>query len=183
MVMPAPVYWTAQMVRDLPEDRNKYECIDGELLVTPAPGVPHASAFTKLFVAVGKYVEREPCGALFGSTSDISWGRVDVLVQPDLFVVDLEQARTGAWVAMRDLLLAVEIVSPSSAKRDRLQKRQLYQRQGVRTYWIVDTRACTVEVWTPADREPRIVRDHLTWHPSGASAPLTVDVQALFAPL
>ncbi len=183
MVMPAPLYWTAQMVRDLPEDRNKYECIDGELLVTPAPGDPHERVFIRLTLAAGNYIEREQCGALYGSKSDISWGRFDVMVQPDLFVVDLEQARTGKWVAMRDLLLAVEIISPSSGSRDRGKKRQLYQQQGVRAYWIVDPKAAAVEVWTPADVEPRVVHDRLSWHPQGAYAPLVVSLPALFAPL
>ena len=107
MRMVSRTHWTAEMVRELPDDGNKYETVHGELLVSPAPRELHERVQIRLVVAVAKFLEREPVGALYGSTSDISWGP-DILVQPDVLVVDMAQARTGQWSAMQRLLLAVE---------------------------------------------------------------------------
>ena len=64
---------------------------------------------------------------ILSAPADISWGP-DILVQPDLFVVDRTEARTLDWTRMQTLLLAVEVLSPSTARYDRFTKRRLYQR-------------------------------------------------------
>src|SRR6478672_4740855 len=99
-----PVYWTADMVRALPEDGNRYEVVYGELLVTPAPRLWHQQLLGRLHVALARYLEVHSAGVVLASPADISWGQ-DVLVQPDLFVAPIEQARTLEWSAIRDLLL------------------------------------------------------------------------------
>ena len=86
MGMAAPIYWTADMVRQLPDDGNRYEVVYGELLVTPAPRLNHQLLVSRLAVAVAKYLEHEPVGVMLTSPADISWGQ-DVLVQPDVFIV------------------------------------------------------------------------------------------------
>lgn len=182
MRMVAPLYYTADMVRALPDDGKKYETVYGELLVNPAPAERHERVFGRLFLAVAKYNERERIGALYGSRSDLSWGP-DILVQPDLFIVDLEQARTGSWARMQRLMLAVEILSPSSVRSDRFTKRVLYQRAGIDTYWVVDTDARAVEVWTPGATFPVTEESVLRWHPAGAAAALDIPLAELFAPL
>jgi Uma2 family endonuclease len=93
MGMAAPTYWTADMVRALPDDGNRYEVVYGELLVTPAPRVWHEVLVQRLLVAFDAYLRREPVGIVLGSRADISWAD-DVLVQPDVFVVPLDEART-----------------------------------------------------------------------------------------
>jgi Uma2 family endonuclease len=67
---------------------------------------------------------------------------------------------------MRDLMLAVEVLSPSSARADRFTKRRLYQAQKVPLYWVVDADAASVEVWTPEQMLP--VQERLEWQPAGA---------------
>lgn len=170
------------MVRALPEDRNKYEVVYGELLVSPGPRELHNRVLMRLSAAVFVYIKQEPVGAVYGCTSDISW-RPDTLVQPDLLVADLEQARTGTWAAMQRLLLAVEILSPSSIRADRYVKRALYQRFGVETYWIVDADEQLIEIWTPDATFPVTVDGTLRWKPVGATTELTIDVAELFSPL
>ena len=177
-----PVYWTADMVRALPDDGNRYELVHGELLVTPAPGAWHQEVAGRLFVALTAYLEREPVGHALFSPADISWG-ADTLVQPDVFVVDLAEARTLDWRAMRTLRLVAEVLSPSSARFDRFTKRRRYQEAGVATYWIVDPDARAVEVWTPADLFPAIERHRLRWQPAGASAPFMLALEDLFRPI
>ncbi len=115
------------------------------------------------------------------SPADITWGQ-DRLVQPDLFVVP-EGEVTNDWSSYKTLLLAVEILSPSSARSDRIVKRKLYQERGVATYWVVDIDATMVEVWHPADERPEIATDMLTereWH---GSEELRVDLAELFSNL
>jgi Uma2 family endonuclease len=176
-----PVYWTADMARRLPEDGNRYEVVYGELLVTPAPRLWHQELVRRLVVALAKYLEAHPLGLVLTSPADISWG-ADVLVQPDVFVVPLEQARTLEWSAIRDLLLVAEVLSPSTPRHDRFTKRRRYQEAGVPLYWIVDGDERQVEVWTPGDAFPRIERDQLLWQPEGGS-PFTLSLQELFRPI
>jgi Uma2 family endonuclease len=76
-------------------------------------------------------------GVVLTSPADISWGQ-DVLVQPDVFVVPVEQARTLEWSAIRHLLLVAEVLSPSTPRHDRFTKRRRYQEARVPLYWIVD---------------------------------------------
>jgi Uma2 family endonuclease len=179
MRMAAPVYYTADMVRALPEDGNRYEVVYGELVVTPAPRPWHEIIQFRLMQALDAYLERYPVGRVFGSRADISWGP-DVLVSPDMFVVPLEQARTLDWARMRDLWLVAEILSPASARYDRFLKRRRYQEAGVPLYWIVDGDERQVEVWTPTDSFPRLERERLVWHPPQAAEPFTLTLAELF---
>jgi Uma2 family endonuclease len=180
--MAAPIYYTAEMVRALPDDGNRYETVRGELLVTPAPRAWHQEVIRRLTIALSAYLDAERVGHLFCSPADISWGP-DTLVQPDLFVVPLEQARTLDWARITDLLLVAEVLSPSSRRADRFTKRAEYQRRGVPVYWIVDPDEQQVEVWTPADTFPHFERSRLTWHPPGAASLWTLELSRLFEPL
>jgi Uma2 family endonuclease len=182
MGMPAPRYYTAEMVMALPRDGNRYEVVHGELLVSPAPRPLHQVAALRLWAALNGYLERIGTGYVFASPADISWGP-DSLVQPDVFVVPLEEARTLAWKHMRGLMLAVEVLSPSSTRADRFTKRRLYQEVGIPLYWVVDADACEVEIWTPDAIFPVVETGRLTWHPAGASEPFTLDLVELFKPL
>ena len=185
----SPTYYTADMVRDLVrEDRAwpRYECVYGELVVTPGPAEPHQYAATAMIVRLANYIQAQGLDAVaYVSPADLSWGRDDVTVQPDVFVVPREMVRARrracTWDAIRHLLLAVEVISPSSRRSDRFKKRKLYQDQGVSLYWIVDPEAALVEVWTPDIHFPTIERERVVWHPDGASEPLTIGLAALFA--
>jgi Uma2 family endonuclease len=182
MGMATTTYYTAEMVRSLPDDGNRYEVVHGELLVTPAPRLWHQELCGRLSAALRTYLDREVVGVALASPADISWGR-DILVQPDLFVVPVEEARLEDWSKIRHLLLAVEILSPSSTRADRFTKRRLYQERGVSAYWMVDADAQLVEIWQPDAELPVIERDRLTWHPSGAARPFTLELSTLFRPI
>ncbi|MGH7628096.1 MAG: Uma2 family endonuclease [Gemmatimonadales bacterium] len=180
--MAAPVYYTADMVRALPEDGNRYDVVYGELLVTPAPRVWHQIIQNRLLIALHEYLLREPVGHVMSSRSDLSW-RPDLLVSPDLFVAPLEEIRTLDWAQVQDLRLVVEILSPSSVRYDRFTKRRLFQDRGVPVYWVVDGDAHQVEVWAPDASFPTVVRDELRWHAAPARSPFTLDLAELFLPL
>jgi Uma2 family endonuclease len=151
----------------------------GELLVTPSPRLWHQELVSRLHVVLAKYLEVHPVGLVLTSPADISWGP-DVLVQPDVFVVPTEQARTLEWTAIRDLLLVAEVLSLSNPRHDRFIKRRRYQEARVPLYWIVDGDERQVEIWTPDDLFPRMEQDRLTWQPERAAEPFTLSVQELF---
>lgn len=182
MGMAAPTYWTAEMVRQLPDDGNRYEVVYGELLVTPAPRLGHQLLVGRLAVAIANYLDREPVGIMLTSPADISWGR-DVLVQPDVFVITREEAQSGEWARIRRLLLVVEVLSPSTARADRFTKRRRYQEAGVPLYWVVDGEEQQVEVWRPGADLPAIESERLVWRPAGAGGAFTVELGELFRPV
>jgi Uma2 family endonuclease len=177
--MVAPVYYTADMVRALPDDGNRYEVVHGELLVTPAPRLWHQKIVTRMCAALDDYLRDELVGEALTAPADISWGR-HVLVQPDVFVVPRAEARTLDWAAIRTLLLAAEILSPSSQRADRFTKRRLYQERAVPSYWVVDGDQRQVEVWTPESEFPVVERERLIWLPRGAARAFTLELEDLF---
>lgn len=174
--------WTAAEVREMQVLAwPRFELIDGRLHVTPGPAMAHERALMWLHRALDTYLQQNPgVGELFGSPSDVAFEDEQVL-QPDRFVVPAgEAARALKWADVRHLLLAVEVLSPSTAHTDRGIKREVYQRNRVDEYWIVDLDARLVERWRPGDDRPEIVRDELVWSPPGSGATLIIDLQQLF---
>ncbi len=183
MGMPAATdsrYWTPEDVWALPDDGKRYECIDGVLLVTPSPRWSHQDLVVAFTDQLRGWVKKRGIGRLLVAPADVRLTRT-TLVQPDVFVA--QPRADGSPAQEKDaelrLLLAIEILSPSTARRDRTVKRAFYQRAGVE-YWIVDPDARVVERWLPHDERPDIVSASLTWQPSGASDALVVDLVALF---
>jgi Uma2 family endonuclease len=183
MGMAVPAYYTADMVRAIPDDGNIYEVVHGELLVSLAPRPWHEEVALRLLESVRAYLRAESVGHAYGSRSDLSWGLRDVLVSPDLFVVPLQEARQLDWLTLRTVLLAAEVLSPSSIRADRFTKRRLYQERGVPLYWVIDPEERFAEIWRPDDDLPRIERRVLTWGPVGAGAPFTLELAELFRPI
>lgn len=180
MGMPhAAVSWTADRVRALPADGNRYEVVHGELLVTPAPRVLHQRAVTELLGRLGACLPAE-CGLeLLLSPADIELDE-RTLVQPDVFVTRrMSGGSMASWKDV-DLLLAIEVLSPSTARYDRLIKRDLYHRRGI-DYWIVDLDARVIERWQPEDDRPEILADTIDWHVPGVDAGCVLDLEAFFS--
>lgn len=183
--MPAPVAggWTAGQVRAMQDEAHawpRYELVDGLLLVTNAPRPVHQIVVSLLMEQLLPYARRHDLGRVLTSPSALEL-EPNTVVQPDLFVVRAADGHVRRWSDVTGLLLAVEVLSPSTANADRTRKRRLYQRAGIADYWVVDADARLVERWTPTDLRPEPVEDRLTWHPAGAAEPLALDVAALFA--
>jgi Uma2 family endonuclease len=190
MVMPAfrETYWTAERVRALPDDANRYECIDGELLVTPSPRPVHQLVVQELHLLLGPIVREMRPATLFMSPADVELTPGD-LVQPDLFICVPTPGRTQVreWPDIGALLLAVEVLSPSTARVDRGRKREYYQRIGAQEYWIFDPDTRSVERWSPEAARGERCRGRMTWAPAGVSGQITsgdgieIDLDGLFA--
>jgi Uma2 family endonuclease len=182
MGMAVPVYYSAEMVRNLPDDGKRYETVHGELLVTPAPRLWHQRVVLRLARVLADYVDSGALGEVVLSPADISWSP-DTLVQPDLFVATLDEARTDEWSKVKTLLLVVEVLSPGTTRQDRFAKRRLYQEVGIPLYWIVDPDQKAVEVWTPAAQFPTIERERVKWKPEGAAESFVLELAELFKPV
>ena len=183
MAMPAPhsTEWTVEMVRALPNDGNRYEVIDGELFVTPAPSWTHQTAVLELAVLLRPYVQEYGIGHVIISPADVLFGPRN-MVEPDLFVVPLvDGAPPRTWEAVGRLLLAVEVLSPSTRRIDRGAKLDLYQRKGVPEYWIVDVDSRSVDRWRPSDTSPETVAGRLPWQPDRFTEPLVLELTEYFA--
>jgi len=170
MPAPHPSITTIDELLALPEDGLRHELLDGEHVVTPAPLLPHQAVLMALIRALDSVLHRRDDVALFASPADIVLGP-KTLVQPDLFVVRKTPGQPlKAWSDVGVPLLAIEILSPSTAARDRGTKRRIYQHAGVAEYWIVDLDARLIERWRPDDDRPEIVDDVMRWSlPGGAS--------------
>ena len=173
--------WTAERVRALPDDGNRYELIDGELVVTPAPRGVHQQGIMELITRMGPWLRESGAGRLLFSPADLSLGEDEVL-QPDLFVYRTATGRQlRDWTDITALLLVVEVLSPSTARYDRQLKRRRYQRAGVPEYWIVDLDSRVFERWRPGDERPEIVTDRLVWEPVAGQPAFAMDAAAYFA--
>lgn len=196
MVAPAK-HWSADAVRALPDDGRRYELIDGILHVngvevpsgdlasldpsmTPSPRPAHQRRAFALARILADYVEREMCGEVFLSPADLEL-TAGAIVQPDVFVTRLfDGGPPLEWNTVSSLLLAVEVLSPSSARTDRIRKRAYYQRAGVPEYWIVDNDAQVIERWRPGEERPEISSQRITWQPDGATEALVIDLEKFF---
>ena len=181
MGMPAATLrWTRAMLEALPDDGRRHEIIDGVHYVTPSPGVAHQFVLSALLERLFAYVAANPIAWVFASPSDIELAE-GTIVQPDIVVFRRAGRRPPKeWRELGLPLLAIEVVSPSSASRDRILKRFRYQSAGITEYWIVDPLSRVVERWRAASLHPEVFTDTITWHPDGAQQPLSIELLPIF---
>ena len=179
MVMPDTAPWTRERVLALPSDGNRYELIDGQLLVSPAARPLHQISCFALANRLNPYVVEHGIGMLLPLAADLE-PEPGQLTQPDVFVLP-PGPRFTRWEEAPLPLLVVEVLSPSTARYDRGLKRRFYQRAGVREYWIVDLDARVVERWRPGDDRPEVATDVLAWQPAPEHPPLELDLAGYFS--
>ena len=161
----------------------RHELLDGEHVVTPSPRFIHQLVLGEIWAYLRSAVGGEEGVHVLSSPADVYLGP-RTLVQPDLFVVSVDPDRrsTIAWKDIPTPLLAVEILSPSTAARDRGKKPRIYLEAGIEEYWIVDVDARLIERWRSGDGRPEIVEGELRWELRiGVSG--VVDVPNLFKSL
>ena len=181
MAMPAlpSTGWTVEMVHALPEDGKRYEVIDGELLVSPAPSLTHQRALRILMLLLAPYAESVGLELLFAPFAILFSPRTEV--QPEIVGFHLqENGNAPDFSEPGRLVLAVEALSPSTMRADCYKKRPLFQKYRVHEYWIVDAANRLIARWRPDDEEPEVVVDAMSWHPVSGFEPLAIDVAAYF---
>ncbi len=168
--------WTAERIRALPDDGLRHEVVDGEHLVSPSPRPLHQITVAGLMRRLDPYVRQYRLGLVLTSPADIELDP-RTLMQPDVFVT--REVRVKTWKDAVPLRLAIEILSPSTARADRIVKRRRFQRAAIE-YWIVDLDARLVERWRPGRERPEVATERLLWRPERSQAALSLDLIAFF---
>ena len=140
--------WTYEAYKRLPDDGWKYEVIEGELLMAPAPEPAHQESGMNLKNPMWNFVHARDLGKVYDSPIDVTLPGLASPVQPDILFI----ARDRLHIVKKNAIegapdLVVEILSPSNWNIDRQTKFRVYALAGVREYWIVDPKARTIEVY------------------------------------
>ena len=175
-----PVVRTADDLRLLPDDGNRYEIIDGVLYVTGAPVLAHQRAQMQLILLLAPYVERLDY-ELFAAPTAVRASEITE-VQPDVLVYrPMDRlAENTHWLSMPMLALSVEILSPSTGWRDRGVKKRTYLQNGVAEYWTVDLSERRIDSWHEGDAVAMSHDAVLEWQPVASHPPLVIDVPSFF---
>src|SRR6266576_3809052 len=139
--------WTYEEYYRLDDDQ-RYEIIAGKLLMAPAPDTWHQSWLNDLNLFLSQFVKQRKLGRIFIAPIDVVLDSENT-VQPDIVFVS---AANAGIVQRRAIFgtpdLVVELISPSSVRRDRYEKQDLYARFGVKEYWIGDPANKSLEILT-----------------------------------
>lgn len=173
--------WTwAEFARLPSEGGTRHEVVAGELVVTPAPSPRHQAVVTALTVQLDAFVRAHELGRVLVGPVDVLLGEGDYL-EPDVVVV---LRRSERFVTDRGIEgppdLVVEVVSLSTAERDRGTELERYREHGVPECWIVDPDAGTIEVFRLGAADERGVHrpgDALEWDPGTGPAILVLPVE------
>jgi Uma2 family endonuclease len=135
-----------------PDDGKRHEIIDGVHYVTPSPVTRHQAISGRLFLSIGNYLEAHPeVGRVFYAPFDVIFSRWDV-VEPDLLVIAGDQLDVLTTRNVQGApAIVVEILSPGTRKVDEQIKRRLFDRGGVREYWLIDPELDLVKVYRRAE--------------------------------
>lgn len=169
--------WTRADLARLPDDGNRYEVLDGQLLVTPQASFGHQSVALHLAIALQAYVGE------FGTAHVVGPGAIPFKkneLQPDVQVIPGPPRRGSTWANLPTPILVAEVLSTSTRHRDFGIKLDAYLgRVRVPVVWIVDREKREVHV-CERGATPRIEREILEWQPAGAPNTLRIDWPALF---
>ncbi len=174
----ATAAWTVAQRDRLPPDGNKYEVLDGALLVTPSPTLRHQFIARALWLLLEPYVEEHALGIVFALDTDVIDGDRNEVVPDTVVYPFTRETAPESWATAPRPILVAEIRSVSTWRNDVGPKRTFYESIAVPDYWIVDGDARVVTV-VRGGHVDRRVTDVLRWHPTGASRPLEIDVQHL----
>jgi len=173
---------TYKDLETLPDDGNRYELLEGDLIVSPAPGLRHQVISGRLFKALDAATESSRFGMTVYAPFSVRFSASNV-VEPDLmaFRVDQYHQYKGTYFEGAPAFV-IEILSPGSSRTDHVRKATLYMENGVEEYWIVEPQAKRILVHlTVADEPmPRIITEGRL---ESATVPgFSVELAALFAP-
>ena len=181
MVMPATIpRYTVDDLEHFPRDGNRYELLDGMLLVTPGPGLPHEVVVSRLAARLTVAVQ------VPGHAYVFTHGAVKLppgtQLEPDILVVPNSCATLEEWEDVHDYWLVVEVLSRGSRIYDRDFKRDEYLRLGANEVWLVDRRDKSVDV-SHVRGVSETVREELFWHVPTLELQVRIDLGEVFAGL
>ncbi len=138
--------WTfEELAAELPESNLPTELWDGELIMSPAPSFFHQEIVARFYKLLDAWISRRRLGKTGIAPLDMVL-TTRRAVQPDVIFVSNNRLGIIGERVMGAADLVAEVISPESRRRDRIEKRDLYEQHGVREYWMIDPEAQTVEV-------------------------------------
>lgn len=157
MASKAQIKFTYEDYKSLPYvERQRFELLEGELIpMAPSPGFAHQSVSLELVTRLHIFVQERGLGTVLEAPFDVVLGEPgeEQVVQPDILLVTKERRHIIHDDEIRGAPdLVVEVLSPSTVEKDRVFKRRLYAKYGVREYWIADPDTKTIEVLTLGER-------------------------------
>lgn len=179
MAMPLAVpRYTLQDLESFPDDGNRYELVDGFLLVTPSPasGFAHQIVQSRLVRLLVEYLGDRAVVLTPGVVEVMP----DLHLEPDLLAVPTPVPVDGNWLDIKSFWLAVEVSGRGSRIYDRDFKRPAYLRAGVLEVWRADLKDRALFVSRPAQPDEARHENRLIWHSPAMATALAVDVPALF---
>lgn len=177
MAIRLPQYTIDDLER-IPYDGNRYEILDGALLVTPAPSFGHQVVVSRIQGALIASLQVPGHAHVVGPGAIAMPPRTQL--QPDILVFPARFGPRLEWTKITEHWLAVEVLSRSSRVYDREVKRAAYFALGVRQLWLVYPRDRSAEVWR-SPRVHRLEREIIRWRAPGLRSVLTVNLAQVFA--
>jgi len=175
MALSVPLY-TVDDLETFPNDGNRYELLDGVLLVTPAPGAPHQLVAARIQARLSSTLLLPRLAHVVGPGAVVLMPRTQL--EPDILVYPSRFAPTSEWRKIDEHWLAVEVLSRSSRWYDREFKRDAYFSLGVQNVWLVDRYEGYIEVCNHAG-PGEIARERITWK-TPAGVVVDIDVGEIF---
>ena len=180
MAMPLPLpRYTITDLESFPDDGQRYELLEGFLIVTPMAGVPHQLIAGRLQGALMNWVGSEA----YVVGPGVVERPPNTHLEPDLLVFPPPLPKTEKWTDLAGHWLAVEVYSRSSRRYDHDYKRDAYLALGVREVWLVDRHERVVLVSTAEGLRDRRVTETLTWRPHFLDEAFSLPLERLFADL
>ena len=170
-------HWTLEELHSLPDDGNKYELIRGELFVTPPPTDEHETILARLTRVLDRFVEANHLGHVYHPRAVFRFEGSEV--EPDLMVRQEAPGVGNAWDKAPLPLLIVEVFSPTTRRRDQVQKHDFYMDAGIPEYWMIDPERRVVSV-VRSGEERQTVSDTLVWRPPSVIEALAIPPAQIF---
>src|SRR5512143_3059358 len=171
-------HYTVDDLANFPDDGNRYELLDGVLLVTPGASLGHQVIASRIQARLSNAVQLPGLAYVVGPGVVVRLPNTQL--QPDILVFPATYKADTDWRKIKDNWLAVEVLSRSSKIYDREFKKDAYFALGVQQVWLVDRWTKSIEVWrSPGSK--KVVRDTLRWRAPQGGAAMVLDLAEVFA--
>lgn len=171
-------HYTVDDLANFPDDGNRYELLDGVLLVTPGASLGHQVIASRIQARLSNTVQLPGLAYVVGPGVVVRLPNTQL--QPDILVFPTTYKPDTDWRKIKENWLAIEVLSRSSKIYDREFKKDAYFALGVQQVWLVDRWTKSIEVWRSRSSK-KIARKTLAWRAPTGDASMALDLEEVFA--